>query len=119
MSTTITGDLHGTDTKDTYTTSKKPKKYNYRLRAWDGGHLRFKIEYYVPSLIGEIGGSGGWGTLEDRERIDSGETIDGSFTVPEVKLSSTETAEKTEVKFIFSRGVLTEGVNYELYYEYV
>ena len=118
MSTTIADDLHGTDTKDTYETSKVPRTYNYKLKVWDGGHLRFKIEYYCPVLLGESG-DGHWYTLEERSRISSGTTLEGSFTMPAVKLSSTTVAEKTTVKFIFSRGVLTEGVSYELYFEYV
>ena len=111
MSTTISGSLHDFDTKDTYEKLRVARRYTYTLRATGGGKLRFKLKYYSPPELAEAG-NGEWYVLEDRSKIAGGTTLNGSFTVPETWASG-----KTSLKFIFSRGALTEGVEYEFYME--
>lgn len=118
MATTISNDLHGVDYSDVFEYSRKPNGFNYTLRASGGGKVSFKAEYYQPALIGETGTSGQWYTMEEKSQVTSGTTSSGSFTVPEVKLSSSVTAEKTTIRLTFSRALLSEGVDYEFYMQH-
>ena len=111
MATTITGELHGLDTKDTSEISRLPRAYNYSVSASGGGTLRFKVEYYTGDEIALPGDgvNGSWVTLEDRQKIDSGNTLNGAFTLPHaVEPSQAETL----LRLIFSRGMGTQGVDY-------
>jgi hypothetical protein len=85
MSTTITGDLHGFNTKDQSEISRVACKYDYSVKASDGGTLRFKVEHYTGDQIALDGDAlkGEWETIEERIKIESGHTTTGSFTVPE------------------------------------
>jgi hypothetical protein len=114
MATTITGSLKSLDTKDTFTIHRKPNVFDYTVSASGGGTLRFKVQAYQPPLVGEVGTKGSWVTIRSRIKVDSGKTKTGTFTVPVTKLSSTQDAEKTEVKVILSRGVGTKGVEYDV-----
>lgn len=116
MSTTITGELHGLDTKDTSELARLARRYNYSVKASGGGTLRFKIEHFTGDELG-IGVDyvkGKWITLEDRSKIESGHTCTGSFTLP---LTRNMSDGMGLVKFIFSRGMGTKGVDYEFFME--
>jgi len=111
MSTTITGGLHGLDTKDNIKLYKAPKKYKYTVSASGGGKLRFKVKYYTGDEYSPYPGDGlkgKWRTLVKREKIDSGASLSGSFDLPQ-SLGGQST---TELKLIFSRGFATTGVDY-------
>ena len=114
MSTTLTGDLHGTDTKDTSELSRKARKYTYRVSASGGGTVRLKIDYLIPGQIGLDGDTidSKWKNLVPRFKTDSGQTTSGRFSLPKVNDEG-----KTMMKVIFSRGIGTKGVNYEFYME--
>ena len=116
MSTTIRNDLHEWDTVDKYEMRRRARTYNYTLRVWDGGKVRFRMHFYQPAMLGESGG-GHWYELEDRSNVASGTTLSGSFTVPPTALSSSVSTEWTLIRAKFSRGLGTSGVNYELYFE--
>jgi hypothetical protein len=86
MSTTITGDLHGLDTKDKSKLYKAPKKYKYTVSASGGGKLRFKVKYYTGDQYSPNPGDGlkgKWRTLIKREKVDSGASLSGSFDLPQ------------------------------------
>jgi len=116
MSTTISGELHGTDTKDTFDYARLARKYNYTVKASGGGTLRFKAEHYTGDQLG-IGADyvkGKWVTIEERVKIESGHTMTGSFTVPHT-LNMDE--DEGSLRLIFSRGLGTKGVDYEFFME--
>ena len=115
--TTISGEIKKTDTKDDVPKSLEPGKYNYKLEAGGGGNLRFKVEAHILPLIGETGNYHEQQmTLEERSRITTDSMLQGSFVVPRQQLSSSKWAEKTEVHFIMSRGILTKGSTWKLTY---
>ena len=114
MSTTISGDLYRSDTKDVCELTRKARKYDYRVQASGGGTLRLKIEYRTDDQLG-VGADyvkGKWYTLVPRFKTDSGQTTEGSFTLPDTGADGS-----TRIKFIFSRGLGTKGVDYEFYME--
>ncbi|MEM7038000.1 MAG: hypothetical protein AAF570_13535, partial [Bacteroidota bacterium] len=85
MPTTLKGTLHGTDTKDTCELTRKARKYDYECKASGGGKLRLKIKYQTTStdsLTSQDTGKEVWRTVVDREKIASGNTVKGSFTLP-------------------------------------
>src|SRR5438874_5393984 len=84
MSTTLTGELCGLDTKDTHELGRIPRKYDYSVKASGGGTLRFKVDHFTGDQIG-VGADnvpGRWLTIEERIKIESGHTTTGSFTLP-------------------------------------
>jgi len=112
MSTTFTGSLERTDTKDVHEVSRLARKYSYDVTASGGGTLRFKVEIYDPGQIG-IGADevkGKWRTLVDRDKIDSGHKCSGTLNV-----ESAGDFDSRALKFIFSRGIGTKGVGYEFF----
>jgi hypothetical protein len=115
MSTTISGELHGFDTKDQCELTRVACKYSYSVKASGGGTLRFKVEHYTGDEIALDGDAnkGRWFTIEERIKIESGHTTTGSFTVPEtLNLDGSGL-----IKLIFSRGLGTQGVDYEFFME--
>jgi len=114
MSTTITGELHGTDTKDTSELARIAREYSYRVTASGGGTLRFKVEHFTGDQLG-VGADyvkGKWITLVDRDKIDSGHTCSGTFTLPHTLNMDDDMG---SVRFIFSRGLGTKGVDYDFF----
>lgn len=114
MPTTVNGDLHGFDTKDSCEFTRLARKYDYQVSASDGGTVRLKISYWIPPVLG-IGPEyqpGKWKTLVSRFKTESGQTTSGSFTLPDAGGQGS-----TLMKLIFSRGVATQGVDYEFYME--
>ncbi len=112
MSTSVSGELHGTDTKDTCVFGRKTRKYNYTVKASGGGTLRFKAEHFTGDQLG-VGADyvkGKWVTIEERVKIESGHTLTGSFTLPHT-LNMDE--DEGSLQLIFSRGLGTQGVDYE------
>jgi hypothetical protein len=112
MSTTMSGELHSFDTKDSSEISRVPGAYTYTVSASGGGTLRFKIEYFSGDEIAPPGDAvhGQWLTLEDRQKIDSGNSLNGSFTLPK---SANASETETQLRLIFSRGLGTVGVDYQ------
>lgn len=116
MSTTVSGELHGTDTKDTFELARQTRNYDYSVKASGGGTLRFKIEHYTGDQLG-VGADyvkGKWITIEDRSKIESGHTCKGSFTLPGTLNMADGMG---SLKLIFSRGLGTKGVDYEFFME--
>jgi hypothetical protein len=114
--TTFSGEIKKGDTKDDITKSLEPGTYNYKLESMEGGKVRFKVEAHLLPLIGETGVHVQSMTLEDRSRIASESLLQGSFIVPRQQLSSQKWADRTEVHFILSRGILTKGSAYKVTY---
>ncbi len=112
MSTTVKGDLHSFNTEDKRDLWMDPGKYKYTVSASDGGKLRFKVKYYSGDQYSPYPGDGikgNWYTLVKREKVDSGASLSGSFNLPE-SLSGWPV---TQLRLIFSRGVGTNGVDYD------
>lgn len=117
MSTTINGDLHNLDYSDHCEFVRTARIYNYELTASGGGKVSFKVEFFSPPLLGEVGVSGHWYVLEDKSKIASGTTLKGSFTVPKTQLSSSSTSDQTQIRLTFSRALASKGVDYRLFFE--
>lgn len=115
MSTTINGELHGWDTKDQCELSRAAGKYGYSVKASGGGTLRFKVEHYTGDEVAldVDANKGRWFTIEERIKIESGHTTVGHFTVPETLNMNGNGL----IKLIFSRGLGTQGVDYEFFME--
>lgn len=113
MSTTLSGSLNGLDTKDTYERTRLARDYTYRLTASGGGTLRFKIQKYAAGDIGVGADStkGRWVTVLPRFKTNGGQTCTGAFTIPGFD------GDSASVKFIFSRGLGTKGVDYNFFME--
>ena len=116
MSTTISGELNGLDTKDTCDLARLARKYSYRVKANGGGKLRFKIKHFTGDQIG-VGADyvkGKWITIENRSKIESGHTCSGSFKLPPTLNMPDGLG---SLRLIFSRGLGTKGVDYEFFME--
>jgi hypothetical protein len=116
MSTSVSGELHGVDTKDTCEYTRVARKYNYSVKASGGGTLRFKAEHFTGDQLG-VGADyvkGKWVTIEERVKIESGHTLTGSFTLP-TTLNMPD--DRGSLRLIFSRGLGTQGVDYEFFME--
>lgn len=113
MPTTLKGNLRNLDTKDKVEKTRLARKYDYRISASGGGTVRLKIEYYYPGQIGQDGDTIGpmWKTLVPRYKTDSGQTTSGSFTIPG------DSDDSKKLRFIFSRGAGTQGVDYDFFME--
>ena len=116
MSTTITGELHGLNTKDTCELGREPRKYDYSVKATGGGTLRFKVDHFTGDQhgVGADDVQGSWVTIEERIKIESDHTTTGSFTLPAMGLAADGDA---TMRLIFSRGLGTQGVDYEFFME--
>jgi hypothetical protein len=114
---TFSGEIKKGDTKDDVPKSLEPGTYNYKLEAGGGGNVRFKVEAHMLPLIGETGNYHTQQlTVEERSRITTDSVLQGRFTVPRQQLSSSRWADRTEVHFILSRGILTKGSTYKVTY---
>ncbi len=116
MSTSITGELHGLNTKDTCELGRLPRTYDYTVKASGGGTLRFKVDHFTGDQIG-VGADdvdGKWLTIEERIKIESDHTTTGRFTLPAVGVAADGEA---TMRLIFSRGLGTKGVDYEFFME--
>ena len=110
--TTINGDLHGVHYEYTSNTfGLVPQTYSYELTASGGGRVAMKIEYEELPELGEVGVAAHWVTLEDKSKIQSGTSLNGKFTAPK---SSYPLA---NIRFKFSREVLSDGVDFKLTFE--
>src|SRR5687768_10944726 len=110
MSTSISGELHGLNTKDTRELGRVPRRYDYSVKASGGGTLRFKVEHYTGDQLG-VGADevkGRWLTIEERIKIESGHTTTGSSTLPAMGVAADGEA---TMRLIFSRGLGTKGVD--------
>lgn len=117
MSTTLSGDLHDLDYSDKFELVRTARTYNYELTASGGGKVSFKVEWYHPPLLGEVGVSGQWWSLEDKSKVASGTTLNGSFIVPKHNIDSSSSSDQTQIRLIFSREFASAGVNYKLFFE--
>lgn len=116
MSTTISGELNGVDTKDSCDLARLARTYTYRVKASGGGKLRFKIKHFTGDEIG-VGADyvkGKWITIEDRSKIETGHTCTGSFKLATTRNMSEDMG---SLRLIFSRGLGTKGVDYEFFME--
>ena len=96
MSYTISGQLHGTDYSDAYTTTRSAQTYKYDLTPSGGGRASFKVEWYQPHFPDLPKGTNeGWATMNG----------------PNSSVSS------TEIRLTFSREFLSEKVDYKLAYD--
>jgi hypothetical protein len=109
MSTTITNDLHGTNTSDMFEFLREARKYNYTVSASGGGRVAFRVD--VMSTMHPQGSPNKeiWVTIEDKSKIQSGTELKGSFTAPE----SFPKSGQARLRFYFTRAVLSEGVDYK------
>jgi len=117
MSTTISGDLYGVDYSDKYELVRTARTYKYDLTASGGGKVSFKVEWFSPPLLGEVGVSGHWYVLEDKSKVASGTTLNGSFTVPKHQIDSSSSSDQTQIRLTFSREFASAGANYKLFFE--
>jgi hypothetical protein len=117
MSTTISNDLYDLDYSDKFELVRTARTYNYELTASGGGRVSFKIEWYSPPLLGEVGVSGHWYDLEDKSKVASGTTLNGSFTVPKHQIDSSSWSDQTQLRLTFSREFASAGVSYKLFFE--
>ena len=117
MSTTISGDLHHTDYSDKVELVRTARAYDYELSASGGGKVAFKAEFYAPPLLGEVGTHGQWYPLEDKVKVESGDTFNGSFTVPRTQISSSSYSDDTQIRLHFSREFASTGVDYKLTFQ--
>ena len=109
MASTFKGNLFGLDTKDTYEVLRDAGTYNYTLTACGGGKLSFKVKGLSElRRAGTKQPSENWIGVEDKSKISSGSVLNGSFVAPQ----SWGTGE-SQLKFTFSRAILTKGVSYD------
>ena len=118
MSYTISGQLHGTDYSDAYTTTRSSETYKYDLTPSGGGRASFKVEWYQPHFPDLPKGTNtGWATLEEKSKVASGATLSGRFTVPKTLNGPTSSVSSTEIRLTFSREFLSDQVDYKLVYD--
>lgn len=108
MSTTITNDLHGTNTSDMFEFLRDARKYNYSVRASGGGNLSFRVEWMLTMHPQGQPNKEIWSKIEDKSKIQSGTTLNGSFSAPE----SFPKSGQARIRLYFTRAVLSEGVDY-------
>jgi hypothetical protein len=111
MSTTLSGELHNLDYNDDFQLTRTARTYNYDLTPSDGGKVSFKVESFQPHYPGI---NSKWTTIEDKSKVSSGATLNGSFTVPKTKISDTQSSDSTLIRVTFAREVASAGVDYKL-----
>lgn len=114
MSTTLNGNLHGTNTENmSEAFGRLPRRYNYTVTASGGGKVKVRIDFRTPDIpgIGSENVRGKWKTLVDKFDTESGQTTSGHFTLP--SFGNPE----TEMRVHFSRSIGTQGVDYVFFME--
>jgi hypothetical protein len=109
MSTTITNDLHGTNTSDMFELLREARKYNYTVSASGGGKLSFRVEWMSTLHPQGQPNKELWSKIEDKSKIQSGTELKGSFTAPE----SFPKSGQARIRLYFTRAILSEGVDYK------
>ena len=113
MSTTLSGDLHNLDYSDDYQLTRTADSYKYELTPSGGGRVSFKVESFQPHYPGI---PSKWTTIEDKSKVSSGATLNGSFTVPSTQISASDSTNSTLIRVTFSREFASNGVDYKLYF---
>jgi len=116
MPTTLKGTLHDLDYGDKYVLDVKPGVYSYNLVATFHGTVALKVEYHETPPIGSTEHDHWW-KIEGKEKVRSGTSIDGKFTVPEVRVDANTVADKTEIRVTFSREFASLGVDYDFTFQ--
>lgn len=114
MSTTLSGELHNLDYSDDFQLTRSAASYKYELTPSGGGRVSFKVESFQPHYPGI---ASKWTTIEDKSKVSSGATLNGSFTVPITKISDTDTSNSTLIRVTFSREFASQGVDYKLFFD--
>ena len=107
MATYLRGALYGTDYKDSFQLLRHQQTYNYTLTASGGGRVAFKVEQWkVEPSHGPVEK---WYVIEEKSKVQSGTTLNGTFTV------SVEPGEaQSSILLTFTREFLSAGVDFEL-----
>jgi hypothetical protein len=113
MSTTLSGELHNLDYSDDYQLTRTADSYKYELTPSGGGRVSFKVESFQPHYPGI---PSKWTTIEDKSKVSSGATLNGSFTVPSTQISASDSTNSTLIRVTFSREFASNGVDYKLYF---
>src|SRR4051812_25060931 len=117
MSYTMSGQLHGADYNDAYTTTRTADTYKYDLTPTGSGRASFKVERYQPHFPDLPKGTNeGWETIEEKSKVASGATLSGTFTVPKTLNGATSSVSSTEIRLTFSHEFLSDKVDYKLVY---
>jgi hypothetical protein len=89
------------------------RKYKYTVSASGGGKLAFRVE--CLSTWHEQGRPNHelWSVIEDKSKIESGTTLNGSFNAPASYTATGATPPQSLLRIYFTRAVLSEGVNYK------
>ena len=111
MATTLSGELHSLDYSDQYDLTRNADVYKYELTPSGGGRVSFRVESFQPHYPGI---SSKWTTIEDKSKVTSGATLTGTFTLPNTRISDTDSTNSTLMRVTFSREALSSGVDYKL-----